>query len=157
MAFILREDQAHAKGRVRQAFADGKKSVLVVAPTGYGKTVVFSDIARSAAGNRKNVLIMAHRRELLTQCGDKLVKNAVDFGYINRRFTPNPHTRVQVGSVQTIVKRMRKLKFVPDIIIIDEAHRVMAKTYRDILAYYPNAWVMGFYCKPYKARWQAIG
>ena len=47
----------------------GTKRMVVCLPTGAGKTVIFSHLARLA---RKQVLVLAHREELLGQAKDKL-------------------------------------------------------------------------------------
>lgn len=56
---------------------------------------------------------------------------------------PNPHRAVaQVASVQTLVRRIDKMKAVGvkfDLIVIDEAHLSCAKSYLDVLAAWPEA------------------
>lgn len=151
--YILRPDQKGLKDDIRDSFRAGNKMVLAVAPTGFGKTVVFSDICRDVSNNDKNVMVMAHRGELLFQCGEKLESNDVQFSYIKAGLRQNLLMNVQVGSVQTIVKRMKKLNLpVPDLIIIDEAHRSLAKTYRDIIDFFreknPSLRGIGFTATP---------
>ncbi len=48
---------------------EGLRRVLVSLPTGAGKTVIFSELSRLA---RRQVLVLAHREELLAQARDKL-------------------------------------------------------------------------------------
>ena len=64
--------QKEAIQNCRNAFGINKKSVLLVMPTGAGKTVVFSQIAKNAVEKNNNVLILVHRRELVTQASKKL-------------------------------------------------------------------------------------
>ena len=70
----LRGYQEKAVDGVRVEYGKGKNRVVLVMPTGAGKTVVFSHITRITASNGKRILVLAHRKELLTQCGDKLKK-----------------------------------------------------------------------------------
>lgn len=109
MAFTLRDYQEDAVVSVRTAFLNGKKYVLVVLATGAGKTVIFSYIARNAAELGNNVLILAHRDQLIKQASAKLREYDVQHGIIMAGFTPNPRARVQVGSIQTIVRRLKAL------------------------------------------------
>lgn len=153
----LRKYQETAVDGVRDEYARGYNRVILVMPTGAGKTVVFSHITRITAANGKRVLVLAHRKELLTQCGDKLGKNDVLFGYLNPAFTPNLMFNVQVGTMQTVVKRMAKLNFEPDLIIVDECHRAMSKTYQDILKYYHKARILGVTATPVRGDGRPLG
>ena len=60
----LRPYQTDVIGRLREAVAAGKRRILLVAPTGSGKTVIAANIAAGAAGKKKRALALAHRREL---------------------------------------------------------------------------------------------
>jgi superfamily II DNA or RNA helicase len=143
MAFSLRDYQEDAVVSVRMEFRQGKRYVLIVLATGAGKTVIFSYIARSAAEKGSKVLILAHRDQLIKQASHKLRDYDVAHGIIMPGFTPNLRARVQVGSIQTVVRRMAKMSFVPDLIVIDEAHLSAAATYRKIMDFYPKARVLG--------------
>src|SRR5574344_3123136 len=68
----LRPYQIEGINRVRNEFRAGAKSVVLVAPTGSGKTVVSSDVMRSAVKKGSEILFLAHRIELITQTCDKL-------------------------------------------------------------------------------------
>jgi superfamily II DNA or RNA helicase len=65
----LRAYQRAAIDAVLAARRAGKRRLLVHLPTGAGKTVIFSHLAALA---RRQVLVLAHREELLTQARDKL-------------------------------------------------------------------------------------
>lgn len=161
MPYVLRDDQQDLKAAIRKSFKAGNRRVLAVAPTGFGKTVVFSDISRDVSNNDKVVLIMAHRGELLKQCGEKMEENDVAFGYIKSGMSYNLIHNVQVGSVQTIVRRMKKLNLTPDLIIIDEAHRSLAKTYTNIVDYYmelnKSCRLIGFTATPERGDGKPLG
>jgi superfamily II DNA or RNA helicase len=143
-----RDYQQSLMDQVRVAFREGKRSPLVVAATGAGKTVVFSAIADSAAEKGHEVLILAHRDTLIKQASAKLRQNGVKHGIIMAGFTQDLRQKVQVGSVQTLARRLSKLRWKPKLIIIDEAHLSAAKTYRDILKAFPDALVLGFTGSP---------
>jgi len=68
--FELRPYQAEAIRAVISAYRDGTSSALITLPTGAGKTVIFSEIARRIMPRR--TLIIAHREELLAQAASKI-------------------------------------------------------------------------------------
>lgn len=105
MTVILRDYQEQAVSDVRIALRDYMRSLLVLS-TGAGKTVVFSFIAKTVASRGKRVLILAHRDQLIKQASSKLRDYDVEHGIIMAGFTPNPRANVQVGSVQTLVRRI---------------------------------------------------
>ena len=65
----LRPYQREAIEAVLAARRSGVKRMLVCLPTGAGKTVIFSQLAQLA---RRQVLVLAHREELLAQAQEKL-------------------------------------------------------------------------------------
>lgn len=65
----LRPYQREAIQAVLAARRSGLRRLLVALPTGAGKTVIFSELARLA---RRKVLVLAHREELVQQARDKL-------------------------------------------------------------------------------------
>ena len=74
---MLRDYQIEICERVREAFAR-HRSVMVQMPTGTGKTVVLSELVREYLNvnlnGGRNVLIVAHRRELVEQIQQALLK-----------------------------------------------------------------------------------
>jgi superfamily II DNA or RNA helicase len=65
----LRPYQREAIAAVIAARKGGSRRLLVCLPTGAGKTVIFSQLARLA---KKSVLVLAHREELLSQAREKI-------------------------------------------------------------------------------------
>ena len=68
----LREYQSEAIKQIQCKFAKGVKHILLTAPTGSGKTVIFSDIAKKVSLKNNKVLILTNRTELLTQAGGSI-------------------------------------------------------------------------------------
>ncbi|MGC4093702.1 MAG: DEAD/DEAH box helicase [Polyangiaceae bacterium] len=69
MTSTLRPYQREAIDAVLAARRRGLRRLLVCLPTGAGKTVIFSELARLA---QRQVLVLAHREELLLQAREKL-------------------------------------------------------------------------------------
>ncbi len=82
MAYRLRDYQIQAKKDIRQAYGDGHLHVILQSPTGTGKTVMFTDIAREVVSKGKKVLICTHRTELLLQSGGSCERSGLEPFYI---------------------------------------------------------------------------
>jgi superfamily II DNA or RNA helicase len=146
----LRPYQTKAIVDARSEMARGARKVLVVCPTGGGKTVLAAEIIRSAVARGSRVLFLAHRRELITQTCDKLHRFGVEHGVIQAGFRPAPHRPVQVASVQTLIRRPEACTRA-DLIFVDEAHHLTLKnTYAKLLAWYPQARVVGLTATPWR-------
>jgi len=136
----------------------GARRILLVAPTGAGKTVVAASIVQAAAARGEHVLFLAHRRELIQQTYRKLLDLGVsedDVGVImasDRR--RRPAAPVQVASVDTLRARAKPHA---DLVFVDEAHRAEARTYKAIAAAYPDAVHVGLTATPYRADGKGLG
>jgi superfamily II DNA or RNA helicase len=115
----LRDYQQDLFSRIQGAIRRGVRSSLVVSPTGSGKTATFCYIASRAERAGSPTLILAHRRELITQTSGTLGKFQVRHGIIQPGITPDPGKIVQLGMVQTIARRLGRIA-IPKLIIVDE-------------------------------------
>ena len=120
-------------------------------------TVIFSHIAKNAAEMGNNVLILAHRDQLIKQASRKLRDYGVRHGIIMAGFTPDMTARVQVASVQTLVRRLGKFKWQPKLIVIDETHLAAAKSYRQILDHFHGARILGVTGSPCRLDGKPLG
>ena len=152
----LRPYQVQAVSNLRVAFRQGHDAALLVMPTGAGKTVVFTEIARSATQRGNSVFILVHRRELVKQASDKLTKAGVNHGIIAAGFKTSKH-KVQVASVQTLAKRLLTVPAEPNLIIIDEAHHAVAGSWDKILAKFKTARVVGVTATPSRLDGRGLG
>lgn len=102
-----------------------------------GKTVVMAEIARRTTNNGKRVMFLIHRKEVLQQAVKTFNKQGV-----NRNL-------LTAGMVQTLTRRVDKLP-IPDVILVDEAHHALAKSYQRILNRFPKAIVLLFTATPHR-------
>lgn len=160
----LRRYQDDCVGKIRSCIIGLIFNILLVLPTGGGKTVIFTYLAQRMALKNKKVLILVHRVELLRQTSKALAKFDVDHGMINPLYTPNFTASVQVASVQTLIKRLNyflAVGWIPDAIIIDEAHHANAGSWRKIVNHFrelnPKLVVTGVTATPIRGDGQGLG
>ena len=117
----LRPYQENALRQVRHAYAHGKRSVLVVSPTGSGKGVILSQLIRQANDKGSKVLFLVHRREILFQVSRYLDNQLIPHGVILAGEDYDYGNNVELATVQTISRRMKRIDYQPaDVIVIDE-------------------------------------
>jgi len=157
----LRPYQRDIIDRVYAEIAAGKRRLLLVAPTGSGKTVIAGAIIAGAVGRKKRVLFLAHRRELIQQTSAKLHAVGVDHGIIQAGFPTRPGEGVQVASISTLharALRTNKMELPPaDLVIVDEAHHCRARTYRRLIEAYPSAVILGMTATPCRGDGRGLG
>ena len=117
----LRPYQQTALTDARQAYRDGARRVLMVAPTGAGKTVIAASAIASAAAKGRSILVVAPRREIVAQTSAKLTAAGVRHGIIaagQRNKWPN--APVQLGMAQTVRKRLASGTIAtPALVVVD--------------------------------------
>ena len=151
----LRPYQAQAVSGLRDALRTADSALLVM-PTGAGKTVVFTEIARLATEKNKTVFVLVHRRELINQASDKLAKAGVKHGIIAAGFDRSTHS-VQVCSVQTLVRRLKTVTTAPDLVIIDEAHHAVAGSWEKVIQHFQDARLVGVTATPSRLDGRGLG
>lgn len=143
---ILRDYQQRGRAEIFAAWRRKARRVLAVSPVGSGKTTLFGSIAADVPCP---TLILVHRRELADQAARRLREFGVPFGMIMAGEPPNPQARVQIASVQTLVRRP-KSRPRAGLVIPDEAHLSTATTWNTILDWYPQALVLGVTATPWR-------
>ena len=127
-----------------------------MAPTGAGKTVIFSAIAAAAAAKGRSALVLVHRRELIHQASRKLTDAGVTHGVIAAGMEPSPG-HIQVASVQTLIRRLHTIPEPPDLIIIDEAHHCAAGSWQAIINHWPGVLRIGVTATPCRLDGKGLG
>jgi DNA repair protein RadD len=159
----LRPYQQEVIDELERQVAAGIRRILITAPTGSGKTIIASEIIRRATAQFKRTVLIAHRNELLTQARDKLQAFDVYAGIIKagREKDLRPQALVQVAGIQTLHARAVRVKSIElppaEVIFIDEAHHVRARTYQAIVDAYPNAIIIGLTATPCRGDGRGLG
>lgn len=94
------------------------------------------------------VLVVAHRIELIEQISHTLHSFGIDHGLILRGTDGNDGKSVVVASIQTLARQNESIAIIPSLIIIDEAHHALAKTYRSLWDISPECRFLGLTATP---------
>lgn len=152
----LRPYQREAVTRIGSELA-GNRSTLLVMATGTGKTQTFGAVAKHWPGR---VLVLAHRDELIDQARSRLSKMTGEFVGVEQAERSALGERIVIGSVQTMCREARLKAFPVDrfgLVVVDEAHHAVARTYRKIIDHFASAKLLGVTATPDRADESAMG
>lgn len=141
--------------RVYERYSNGFRKALLVMATGTGKTrtVIALTKGMMEANYAKRVLFLADRDELVRQAKeDKNSFKTFMPEQISCRFTgknsDNRESTLYFSTYQTMINYYSKFSVgFFDLIICDESHRSIYKTYRDILEYF-DSYIIGLTATP---------
>ena len=137
--------QEDMKGRIEKALRL-HRSVMAQMPTGTGKTYLLTAVIDSFVSNnpREKVWIVAHRRELVSQIDETVRK----FHFFSASNTSSLLSSVKAMSIQWLMRHYDEIEEEPGMIVIDEAHHALAKTYKEMWERFPNAKFLGLTATP---------
>ena len=157
MPVSLRPYQVQLLDDIRAAMRQGHRRILAVMPTGAGKGTTIGAMVASAAAKGKQTLVLAHRAELIEQLSKTASQWDVPHGVIQANRSMDLSAPVQIGSVQTVARRLYKLP-APDIIIQDEAHHLVSgNTWGKIIDRWPDAYLIGKTATPTRLSGEGLG
>lgn len=141
----LYEYQKDMLRQIEDAFVT-HQSVMVQMPTGTGKTVLISEVVKREERRVKNpcVWIVVHRRELVEQIKETLERRLGTSLDAEREKS----SVIEVFSIQWLSRHYQEFDEQPTLIVIDEAHHAVAKTYEEVMNAYPNAKKLGVTATP---------
>ena len=137
--------QEDMKERIEKALCL-HRSVMAQMPTGTGKTYLLTAVIDSFVSNnpKEKVWIVAHRRELVSQI-DETVRKFHSYSASN---TSSLLSSVKAMSIQWLMRHYDEIEEVPGMIVIDEAHHALAKTYKEMWERFPKAKFLGLTATP---------
>jgi superfamily II DNA or RNA helicase len=160
---VLHSFQKDLVEKIEAAIATCAGKIILVLPTGGGKTVVASALIKRLVAQYRPVLFLGHRREIINQSSAKLHLNGVSHGIIMAGADQDlrPQALVQVASIDTLRARAlnRETMRLPpaDVVFIDEAHHARALTYSRVIDAYPNAVIIGMTATPVRGDGRGLG
>lgn len=122
------------------------RSVMAQMPTGTGKTYLLTAVIDSFVSNnpKEKVWIVTHRRELVSQI-DETVRKFHSYSASN---TSSLLSSVKAMSIQWLMRHYDEIEEEPGMIVIDEAHHALAKTYKEMWERFPKAKFLGLTATP---------
>lgn len=122
------------------------RSVMAQMPTGTGKTYLLTAVIDSFVNGNpmEKVWIVAHRRELVSQI-DETVRKFHSYYASN---TSSLLSSVKAMSIQWLMRHYDEIEEEPGMIVIDEAHHALAKTYKEMWERFPKAKFLGLTATP---------
>lgn len=140
----LRLYQQELVNNIKKSMLNGHRHIVAVLGCGGGKSVIQAAIAKSATDKGNRVLFLVHRKELCEQ--------------IERTFTAMGVNMAlcQIGMVQTVTRRIAKITE-PAVILQDEAHHALSRTYRRIYDAFCGAYLLGFTATPQRMNEGGLG
>lgn len=142
----LWQHQLKAVNEIEQSWKEGIASICYQLSTGGGKTRIIRTIVNNHSKSKKVIYIIAHRKNLVKQLSREIDDEGIRHGLIS---SGNPYIkyRVQVASLQTLVRRIDRLPE-PEIIIIDEFHHAKNNSYMKIINRWNDAHILGMTATP---------
>lgn len=136
--------QEDMKARIEKALCL-HRSVMAQMPTGTGKTYLLTAVIDSfvRANPKAKVWIVAHRRELVSQI-DETVRKFHSYSSA----TSSLLSSVKAVSIQWLMRHYDEIEEKPGMIVIDEAHHALAKTYKEMWERFPKAKFLGLTATP---------
>ena len=136
--------QEDMKSRIEKALCL-HRSVMAQMPTGTGKTYLLTAVIGSfvRANSKAKVWIVAHRRELVSQI-DETVRKFHSYSST----TSSLLSSVKAMSIQWLMRHYDEIEEEPGMIVIDEAHHALAKTYKEMWERFPKAKFLGLTATP---------
>lgn len=160
MVYPLRPYQQDAVHSVIRHFRTSDDPALLVLPTGAGKSLVISELARIARGR---VLVLAHVKELVEQNRGKYESYGLKASVFSAGLGQKQASeQVVFGSVQSVARNLHLFQSSSDqkaftLLVIDECHRVsMEKSsgYHKVIEHFnrlnPHLKVLGLTATPYR-------
>ena len=147
----LYDYQREMSERIEAAFRSCQ-SVMVQMPTGTGKTILLAEVVKREKLKGKNpwVWIVVHRRELVEQ-----IRETLDTMLSSPSSTPDTtspllseNSRIKVMSIQWLSRHYQDMAEKPSLIVIDEAHHAVAKTYKEVMDAFSEAKKLGLTATP---------
>lgn len=152
----LYPDQIELVQNVRAAMRTSK-SVLMVSPTGSGKTAVATHMIQAAQNKNSRMIFTVPRKDLLEQTSESFKAQGIPHSFIAAGKPYNPFSQVYIGMVDSMARRINKL---PDVklLIPDETH-FGAGSLNSVINHYKSkgAYILGLSATPHKTSGKGLG
>lgn len=156
MSVALRPYQTEIISQTRTLMQKGCRSILIQSPTGSGKTLLTAHMLHTAAEKGMRSLFVVHRRELIKQSTQAFALEGLKHGIISAGFFEDRRHLVQLGSIQTLVRRVKRFGS-PKLIVWDECHHLAAGSWASLFSSFPNSFHIGLTATPERLDGRGLG
>ena len=156
MSFNLRPYQQYIISQTRQLLRQGVKSVLIQSATGSGKTCLTAHMLGTSSSKGIRSFFICHRVELIRQSAQTFDAVGIPFGIEAAGFPPDRSPLVQICSIQTLARRLDKVK-TPKLIVWDECSHIASKSWGSVHKNYPDAIHIGLTATPERLDRKGLG
>lgn len=147
MELVLREHQMRVIEELREGFRQGKRTQLLYAPTGFGKTEVAIYLMKAAREKCKRAAMVMDRIVLVDQTSLRLSKYGLPHGvYQSGHWKWDPQELIQVCSAQTLERRDTMPGI--NLLVVDECH-IARKQTTEFIKNNPHVSVIGLTATPF--------
>ena len=146
-----RDYQIESRDKVKEEWNEGNSKVLLVAPTGSGKTVTCGLIISDEVDNDGRVLVVTDRKKLTRQFA---ARTEADFGIecgIEMAGEGHGGEPVVCATVQTITNRIQQGKFHSEdfsLLCFDEAHLALSAGFQAVYDHFNGKRLVGLTATP---------
>lgn len=145
----LYDYQAEAVEALRQTMREGKRRVILVAATAFGKTECAAHIIKESMKKGFKAWFIVDRITLIDQTSQRFHQYGIDHGIIQAdNIMTDPSKQVQIASAQTLSRR--KIDEYPSLLVVDECHAQYAKVV-ELCEKATNSRVIGLTATPFTA------
>lgn len=136
-SLTARPYQTDAIEQIKKLYFANKKNVLLHMATGGGKTFCFSMVMKGVHAKGNRAVLAVKGRELVDNASQRLFREGVPHGVLmSNHWNKKPHESIQVCSIDTV--RARGIYPPADLVVVDEAHHAISKSYRTFIDYYKS-------------------
>lgn len=163
----LRPYQVELVESVIQSTMNNMRNILVISPTGSGKTVTMVKICELLSemyGDNEIILILSHLSLLTDQTSEKFKKfSKLPVGILQAEKMPGRDSKVVISTMQSsrdfnkIASLGQFLGKTVKAIIVDESHRRFSSSYGEIFGYFPDVPIIDFTATPFRNKALATG
>ncbi|MBA2400596.1 MAG: DEAD/DEAH box helicase [Bradyrhizobium sp.] len=151
----LRPDQRSLMDAARAQLRAGLRRVAIVAPTGFGKTVLTAHMFASAATRGFRSVFVLHRRELLGQASRSFTANGVPHGIIAAGIPADSSKLVQIATIGTLARQVHLIR-PPRFVCFDECHHLPAPGWTSLQEAFKDAFHIGLSATPRRLDGQGL-
>jgi DNA repair protein RadD len=143
----LRQYQIIAADGLRDGVRSGRRRQVLVMPTGSGKTEVALYLVKESQNKGKTTWFIVDRVSLIDQTSERFSSYGIDHGIIQAdHWLTDLSKPVQIASAQTLARR--KIDWLPDLIVVDEAH-ISYQSTRELIERATKSKVIGLTATPF--------